>query len=70
MDALGGQARWDALPGLQWTFRAVLHDTVKAVRRHSWEKHTGRHRVDGTEAGVRKGQTSLQATQQHVFAGG
>lgn len=48
MIALGGQSRWDALPGLQWTFRAVRHDTVKALRRHSWEKHTGRHRVDGT----------------------
>lgn len=48
MDALGGKARWDAMPGLQWTFRAVRHDSVKALRRHAWEKATGRHRVEGS----------------------
>jgi len=48
MDALGGRAAWDALPGLRWTFAIVVHDTLRSSRRHAWDKHTGWHRVEGT----------------------
>ena len=49
--ALGGQQRWDALPGLAWTFRVTTHDTVRVSRRHTWDKRTSRHRVEGTLPG-------------------
>ncbi len=50
MQALGGRAAWDALPGLRWTFGATVHDTVRGTpRRHAWNKHTGWHRVEGTD---------------------
>lgn len=45
MEALGGQKRWDALPGLRWTFGAIVNDTVRSTRYHAWNKHTGWHRV-------------------------
>jgi len=54
LDALGGQKRWDALPGLRWSFGSASHDTVRSTRRHAWNKHTGQHRVEGTNrAGVK-----------------
>jgi hypothetical protein len=46
--ALGGRERWDALPGLRWTFGVSSHDSVRFSRRHAWDKLTGRHRVEGT----------------------
>jgi hypothetical protein len=49
MEALGGQARWDALPGLRWSYGAEVNDTVRATRRHAWNKHTGWHRVEGLD---------------------
>ena len=45
--ALGGKDRWDALPGLRWTFEVSINDTVRSVRAHSWDKKTGWHRVSG-----------------------
>jgi hypothetical protein len=47
--ALGGAPRWNALPGLRWTFSVEIRDTVKSSRRHSWNKMTGWHRVEGRE---------------------
>ena len=47
MAGLGGKQRWDALVGLRWTFGASVNDTVKTTRRHSWNKQTGWHRVEG-----------------------
>ena len=51
MRALGGRERWDALPGLCWTFGVASHDSVRISRRHAWDKRTGRHRVEGTFPG-------------------
>lgn len=52
MKSLGGAARWDALPGIRWSFGSSVNDTVRSVRRHAWNKHTGWHRVEGkTRAG-------------------
>src|SRR5262249_38980475 len=48
MDALGGKARWNALGGLRWTFEVSGNDTVRAPRRHAWDRHTNWHRVEGT----------------------
>jgi hypothetical protein len=48
MKALGGKARWDSLHYLRWTFEVALGDTLRPGRRHSWDKYTGWHRVDGT----------------------
>lgn len=48
MRSLGGRQRWDALPGIRWSFGLSTHDTVRFERRHSWDKMTGRHRVAGT----------------------
>jgi hypothetical protein len=47
MHALGGHERWNALPGLRWSFGASRHDTVLTSRRHAWNKLTGQHRVEG-----------------------
>jgi len=53
MQALGGKDHWDKMRGLRWTFGAVVNDTVRGTpRRHSWDKMTGWHRVEGkTRAG-------------------
>jgi hypothetical protein len=48
METLGGKSRWDALVGLRWSFESARNDTVLNTRRHSWNKHTGWHRVSGT----------------------
>jgi hypothetical protein len=50
MTALGGKDRWDALPGIRWTFGSSVNDTVKSSRRHAWDKRTGWHRVEGKNA--------------------
>lgn len=47
MKKLGGKQKWDALPGLRWTFGASVNDTMRSSRRHLWNKHTGWHRVEG-----------------------
>ena len=47
MTALGGKKRWDDLPGIRWSFGSEVNDTVKSLRRHAWNKHTGWHRVEG-----------------------
>ena len=47
MQALGGHQPWDALNGLRWSFGAEVNDTVRNIRRHSWDKRTGWHRVEG-----------------------
>ena len=48
MQALGGRDHWDALVGLRWSFGASVNDTVRGTpRRHSWNKRTGEHRVEG-----------------------
>lgn len=49
LEALGGESRWDALPGLRWTFGVEVRDTVRSERRHAWNKHTGMHRVEGVD---------------------
>ena len=54
LDALGGGERWNALTGIAWTFEVSTRDTVRASRRHVWNKHSGEHRVEyTTPAGVR-----------------
>lgn len=45
--ALGGKERWERLRYLRWTFESALNDTLRPGRRHSWDKHTGWHRVEG-----------------------
>lgn len=47
VEALGGREKWNALPGLRWTFGSSVGDTVRASRRHAWSKHDGWHRVEG-----------------------
>lgn len=47
MEALGGKARWDALRGIRWSFIIEVNDTVRADRRHAWDKFSGMHRVEG-----------------------
>lgn len=49
MESLGGEPRWQALPGLRWTFGVSIGDTVRAERRHAWNKHDGMHRVEGVD---------------------
>lgn len=56
LESLGGRERWDGLPGLRWTFGSSVNDTVRPSRRHAWDKHSGRHRVEGT---LRTGQAFL-----------
>ena len=48
MAALGGRGKWDSLPGLRWSFGSTVNDTVRSTRHHAWDKHTGWHRVEGT----------------------
>ncbi len=45
--ALGGRDRWNAQKGLCWSFGSSVGDTVRSTRRHSWDKWTGAHRVEG-----------------------
>jgi len=47
LESLGGRARWEAAPGLRWTFRSMVRDSVRSSRRHAWDKRTGWHRVEG-----------------------
>jgi len=47
LKALGGKERWDHLRGLSWSFDVAVNDTVKSSRRHTWDKSTGWHRVEG-----------------------
>jgi hypothetical protein len=54
MQKLGGRMRWNALEGLRWTFQSSSGDTMRPGRRHSWDKRTGWHRVEGRN---RQGQT-------------
>lgn len=54
LESLGGRGRWDALGGLGWSFGQAVNDTVRSTRRHAWDKHGGRHRVEGT---LRTGQS-------------
>jgi hypothetical protein len=54
MDALGGQRAWDALPGLRWSFGVSQNDTIRSERRHSWNKQTGQHRVEGVNRAGQK----------------
>lgn len=56
MKKLGGREHWDALVGLRWTFEVAQNDTVRSIRRHSWNKHTGWHKVSGA---TRDGSTYL-----------
>lgn len=45
--ALGGGERFNALPGLRWSFGTSVNDTVRSTRRHAWDKRTGWHKVEG-----------------------
>lgn len=47
MKALGGDERWNAVAGIRWSFGSSLNDSVRSVRRHAWDRRTGRHRVEG-----------------------
>lgn len=47
MKALGGEERWNAVPGLRWAFGSAIGDSVRSIRRHAWDRRTGRHRVEG-----------------------
>jgi len=50
MKALGGKERWQALPGLKWTFAVEVDDTLRSTRHHTWDMHGGRHRVEGANS--------------------
>lgn len=53
MAALGGQERWEKLPGLRWSFEVAVNDTVRSYRHHAWDMKGGTDRVEGkTRAGV------------------
>ena len=54
MKSLGGKQRWDRLRYLRWTFEVAVGDTMRPGRRHSWDKYTGWHRVDGTNRAGQK----------------
>jgi hypothetical protein len=47
MKALGGKERWDALPGLRWTFQSATGDTLRPGRQHAWDKHAYKLRDPG-----------------------
>jgi len=47
ISALGGAQRWNNLSGLRWSFESSLRDTIRSTRRHSWDKHSGWHKVSG-----------------------
>lgn len=48
LKALGGRAKWDAMPCVAWTFESAMKDTMRpGGRRHVWDKRTGWHRVEG-----------------------
>ncbi len=47
IEALGGAERFQSLNGLRWSFGTSVNDTVRSTRRHSWNKHSGWHKVDG-----------------------
>lgn len=49
LQALGGEARWNALPGIRFTFFVAERDTVRSERHHAWDKHAGWHRVEGVD---------------------
>lgn len=48
MAELGGRERWNDLRIVRWTFQPAAGDTLRPARRHAWDKHTGWHRVEGT----------------------
>jgi len=54
MKSLGGKQRWDRLRYIRWTFEVAVGDTLRPGRRHSWDKYTGWHRVDGTNRAGQK----------------
>jgi len=54
MTALGGRDRWDKLRGIRWSFEVTVKDTMRASRRHSWDKWNGWHRVDGVNRSGQK----------------
>lgn len=47
LEHLGGAKRWNELPAIAWSFGSSVRDTVRSTRRHVWNKHDGRHRVEG-----------------------
>lgn len=65
MAALGGKQAWDRLPGLRWTFEVSVNDTLRPGRRHTWDKMTGWHRVEGQRKG-----TSMVLVQQLMTTNG
>jgi hypothetical protein len=53
IEKMGGEKAWEKLHCLAFTFQVSVNDTVRAARRHWWDKWTGWHRVEGkTGAGV------------------
>ena len=49
MTALGGEKAWDATRFLRFDF-LVQREGQPLVRSHTWDKWTGRYRLEGTEA--------------------
>ena len=48
MAALGGEAAWNNTHYLRFTFAVDLKGKTVASRDHTWDKWTGRYRLDGT----------------------
>ncbi len=66
MAALGGRERWDRLRYLRWRFESMVNDTLRPGRLHSWDKHTGWQRVEGT---TRAGQRFCYIENLHDSTG-
>jgi len=47
MEALGGHAAWDQTRYLRFDFAVDREGKTVASRAHTWDKHTGRYRLEG-----------------------
>jgi hypothetical protein len=47
LNAMGGQAAWDRVRFLRFDFTSEREGKQNVIRSHWWDKHTGRHRVEG-----------------------
>jgi len=72
LEALGGRAAWEATRFLRFDFAVETGGEQRPPRRHWWDKHTGRHRVEGQ---TREGQPfvvlhNLQTREGQAYLNG
>ena len=48
MQSMGGAEAWDATRFIRFDFATTRDGEIVPIRSHWWDKHTGRHRVEGT----------------------